>query len=39
MINKQYDGTQLEIYEERAVYLANIDEMMFEALAIAELST
>jgi hypothetical protein len=36
MLNKQYDDTEPEIYEERAVYLANIDEMIFEALAIEE---
>lgn len=32
MINKQYDGKGLDIYEERAIYLANIDEMILETL-------
>jgi len=32
MVEKQVDGIELEINEERAIYLANIDEMIFETL-------
>ena len=34
MVEKQVDGIELEINEERAIYLANIDEMIFETLEV-----
>ena len=35
MVNKQYVGEELEIYEERASYLANIDEIIFETMEVS----
>ena len=35
MENKQYDGKGLEIYEERAIYLANIDEMILKTMEVS----
>jgi sporulation protein YlmC with PRC-barrel domain len=35
MENKQYDGKGLEIYDERAIYLANIDEMILKTMEVS----